>query len=217
MLNIVLADSEIELIPPKIYDHPIIKRSSNKRNKDPSEMILDSNFHHKAMKDLDDNERRGRPDIIHISLLCGLESILNKKGKLNIYIHTRKDKIIEIDPDTRLPRSYNRFLGLFEKLFKTKKVPKELELLKLKENNLNNFLKTLKGKKLVMTSEGKNENNLKKHFTKAGDYTIIIGGFPKGGYLSNPEGKKLSIYKDELTAWTVLNEVVTEYGRREIE
>ena len=213
MLNIVLADSELELIPSKIQGHNIIKRSAKKSDKNPSEMLLDSNYHHKAMKKLKQSERRGRPDIIHISLLCALESILNKEKELNLFIHTRNDKVIEIDSETRLPRSYNRFIGLFEKLFKTKTVPKDLELLKLRNETLKNLLNDLNGEKLVMTGEGESVTELKKQFPKSGDTTVIIGGFPKGDYISNPKGKKISIYKEQLTAWSTLNEVISEYER----
>ncbi len=212
MLNIVLADSELELIPSEIQEHPVIKKSSKKRGKEPSKILLDSNFHHKAMKNLDQNERRGRPDIIHISLLSALESILNKKNKLNIYIHTRDDKIIEVDPETRLPRSYNRFLGLIEKLFQVGSVPQDLELLKIEDLKLKNLLNDLSGKKFVMSEKGERVNKMEKKFEPKNN-TVVIGGFPKGKYRSNPQGEKISIYEEELTSWTVMNEIITSYER----
>lgn len=51
---------------------------------------------------------------------------------LRVYIHTRNNEIIYVKPETRIPRNYNRFVGLMESLFKNKAVPPELELLKLR-------------------------------------------------------------------------------------
>ena len=49
-------------------------------------------------------------------LLMLLDSPLNKAGKLQVYIHTAKNVLIEINPQTRIPRVYNRFAGLMGKL-----------------------------------------------------------------------------------------------------
>lgn len=65
MLNVILADSELELIPKKLWNHPVIKKFVKKRKKDVRYTLLDSSYHHKAMKNLKENYRRGRPDIVH--------------------------------------------------------------------------------------------------------------------------------------------------------
>ena len=57
-----------------------------------------------------------RPDITHQCLLMLLDSPLNKAGKLQVYIHTAKNVLIEINPQTRIPRVYNRFAGLMVQL-----------------------------------------------------------------------------------------------------
>lgn len=45
-------------------------------------------------------------------LLMLLDSPLNKAGLLQIYIHTEKNVLIEINPQTRIPRTFDRFCGL---------------------------------------------------------------------------------------------------------
>ena len=53
-----------------------------------------------------------RPDIIHQELMAVLDSPLNKAGKVKVYMHTGKNVLIEINPKTRIPRTFKRFAGL---------------------------------------------------------------------------------------------------------
>ena len=57
-----------------------------------------------------------RPDIIHQCLLNLFDSPLNKEGLLKVYIHTSKNILIDINPKTRMPRTFKRFSGLFTQL-----------------------------------------------------------------------------------------------------
>ena len=41
-----------------------------------------------------------------------LDSPLNKAGKLQIFVHTQRNVLIEVHPQTRLPRTFSRFSGL---------------------------------------------------------------------------------------------------------
>lgn len=49
-------------------------------------------------------------------LLMLLDSPLNRAGLLQVYIHTEKNVLIEINPQTRIPRTFARFCGLMGKL-----------------------------------------------------------------------------------------------------
>lgn len=53
-----------------------------------------------------------RPDITHQSLLMLFDSPLNRAGLLQVYIHTAKNVLIEVNPQTRIPRTFKRFGGL---------------------------------------------------------------------------------------------------------
>ena len=57
-----------------------------------------------------------RPDIAHQCLLALLDSPLNKAGKLQVYVRTQRNVLIEINPYTRIPRTFNRFAGLMVQL-----------------------------------------------------------------------------------------------------
>lgn len=57
-----------------------------------------------------------RPDITHQSLLMLFDSPLNRAGLLQVYIHTAHNVLIEINPQTRIPRTLKRFGGLMGEL-----------------------------------------------------------------------------------------------------
>jgi len=56
-----------------------------------------------------------RPDITHQCLMMLLDSPLNRAGMLQVYIHTERNVLIEVNPHTRIPRTFNRFSGLMSK------------------------------------------------------------------------------------------------------
>ena len=41
-----------------------------------------------------------------------LDSPLNRAGRLQIYIHTQRNVLIEVSPHIRIPRTFKRFCGL---------------------------------------------------------------------------------------------------------
>ena len=99
ILNIVLARSALETIPEEIVNHPSVKKWAERRRKDPRKLLLDMSYHYAAMRELKDWNKRGRPDIVHITLLNLLGSPLNNEGLLRVYVHTLNDYIITINPE----------------------------------------------------------------------------------------------------------------------
>ncbi len=210
----MIADSELELVPKSIVEHPAVVNYARRRGKKPEEVILDSSYHHSALKKLEDGDRRGRPDIVHICLLNALESIANKEGKLRVYVHTRNDEVIYIKPETRLPRNYNRFLGLMESLFKNRVVPKDLELLRLEEKTLGELIEEIGPDEVfVMHEEGEliKPRDFGKSLAELENPVVIVGGFPHGDFRSPVEGRKVSLYREPLMAWTVVNEIIVNF------
>ena len=214
MLHLVIADSELELVPESIADHPAVVNYARRRGKKPEEVILEGSYHHSALRKLEDGERRGRPDIVHICLLNALESIANKEGKLRVYVHTRNDEVIYIKPETRLPRNYNRFLGLMESLFKNGVVPKDLALLRIEEKTLNELVEEIAPDEVfVMHEEGEliKPRDFGRVLAELENPLVIIGGFPHGDFRSKVEGRKVSLYREPLMAWTIVNEVLVNF------
>lgn len=217
LLHIILADTELETVPKKISSDKTIKRRAQKSGRKSTEIILDSNYHHKAMKKINDSGRRGRPDIAHVCLLTALDSPLNKKRQLNFNIHTRHNKIIRINPETRIPRSYNRFIGLIEQLFQTKKVPPENPLIRMESKSLEEIIDEINPDKTINFSENGTKldrNEFLKGYNLEEDILVIIGGFPHGDFLSNVEkfsDETISLYSETLDAVTVVNHVIQFY------
>lgn len=45
------------------------------------------------------------------------DSPLNRAGLLQVYVHTTNNVLIEINPQTRIPRTFKRFAGLIGNCF----------------------------------------------------------------------------------------------------
>ena len=117
MLSLILAESAVELVPNEIAGHPAIAKLAKRKKKEPRQLVLDQSYHHAAIVRLGKSGvGRGRPDIVHFSLLVALGSPLNSDGQLNCFVHTRDDHVIALDPRTRLPRNTDRFTDLIEQL-----------------------------------------------------------------------------------------------------
>jgi len=216
MLTIVLADSELELVPPEIQHHPAIRSYAKKRGVSPTTILLDSSFHHPAMRRLDQGERRGRPDIIHLFMLLCLDSMLNAEGRLRAIVHTRNNEMIVATPDTRIPKNYTRFVGLMEDLFENGRVPTEgTPLITLEGGkDLAAILGSIGGKKVALDPGGKAVDMRRYLARKKGDITMVVGGFPHGEYNSPVKelcDEAISIYPSPLKVWTVVAEVLVNY------
>lgn len=77
--------------------------------------LLNCDDHINIMRRNNKNPGSIRPDITHQSLLMLFDSPLNRAGLLQVYIHTHKNVLIEINPQTRIPRTFKRFGGLMGK------------------------------------------------------------------------------------------------------
>jgi rRNA small subunit pseudouridine methyltransferase Nep1 len=222
MLTLVLAEAEVELMPDEISRHPAVIGHARQRGKQPRQILLDSNYHHAAMTNLSEGRRRGRPDIAHLFLLTALESIVNKQGQLNISIHTRHDQVITIDPQTRIMRNYERFLGLLEQLFENHDVPnKKQPLLSLQEHvSLKQVIEESHADSVIALSSEGTPVVLQQYFStlkkqKKQHLLCIVGGFPSGQFhadIKTIANEIISLYSEMLPAWTVASEILVNYG-----
>jgi len=217
-LIVILAESALELIPNTIIGHPSIINYARRKGKRVDEILLDRGYHHFAMKHLPEAEKRGRPDIVHLTLLNILNSPLNKRGFLESYIHTREDKVITINSEIRLPRNYDRFLGLIEQLYKFKKVPPTSKsLLTLDESTLADLVKELDISKVVGLSTKGSVKPLKElgdEISKLSSVAVLIGGFPKGHFNKENRGlidELVKIYKESLDAWVIACRLIYQF------
>nr|ACO10482.1 Probable ribosome biogenesis protein NEP1 [Caligus rogercresseyi] len=99
-LIVILHDAHLEII------------KSDKKSFDLLNSDQHTGFLRKTGRQLTDS----RPDITHQCLLMLLDSPLNRAGLLQVYIQTAKNVLIEVHPQTRIPRTFKRFSGLMVQL-----------------------------------------------------------------------------------------------------
>ncbi|KYH36357.1 MAG: 16S rRNA methyltransferase [Candidatus Bathyarchaeota archaeon B23] len=221
MLNLIFVEAALEPVPGSIVHHPSVRRDARRRGKDPSEVLLDRSLHHAAMKGLPKAHKRGRPDIIHFCLLEALGSPLNLEGGLRVWVHTLGGYIIEVDPQTRLPRDYNRFKGLIEQLFERGSVPPGAErpLLRLRRMELRELLEGIGATYVVaLTSHGRGGSleEVCRRLMGEENPAVFIGAYQKGeleGETLSLADDAVSIYPDVLDAWVVTSRLIYDFER----
>ena len=217
-LTFILAETALETVPKTILHHRSVTARAKAEAKGPEMTLLDRTYHHTAMLKLPNGEKRGRPDIAHITLLEALSTPLNREGRLNSYIHTVNDYVIQINERTRLPRNYDRFVGLMERLFLDGRVPAEGEpLLSMKKMRIEELIKKIRPTMtVVFSSVGKPTTirEVSKDIARERNPVVIVGGFPHGHFskaISNVADMVASIYDRPLDAWVVASRIIYEY------
>lgn len=215
-LVIVLAEAGIELVPQKLWRHPAVRSSAARRGKRPGEILLDVSLHHHAMLGLKDREKRGRPDITHVCLLVALSSMLNRVGLLNVHVYTYQGIWIGISRETRLPRNYNRFVGLVEQLLLRGKVPPDSErpLLWAQRLGFKEGLKEIGGSRVILLDEKGatiHPRELGRALVGEKKPVVVIGAFQRGSFsqeIRDTADDIVSIAPFPLDAWAVVARVI---------
>ncbi len=206
----ILADAELELIPEELLRERCIMNNARARGKAPEKILLDASHHHPAFEKLKECDRRGRPDIVHFFLMLCMDSDLSADGKLKVFVHTRNNDVIAVNPETRLPPHYPRFVGLIETLYEKHVVPsRENALLELRQNvPLETLVNALKPDEVVILDPDGEVVPLPEKFAamKAERVVVIIGGFSKGTFRSDMKklkASRVSLGPRMLKVWTV--------------
>ncbi len=172
------------------------------------------------MKNLGKSKKRGRPDLIHFALLQALGSPLNKERLLQVYVHTNNDYVVTVNSEARLPRNYDRFVGLLEQLFELGRVPSVGQtLLKLEHKTLPQLLEQTKTDYVMAFSRKGSPKTLEEAIPKLLEKqrpAVIIGGFPHGHFSETTirlADEVVCIDSDMLETWTLTSRVIYEYER----
>ena len=186
MFVFILADAHLEPIPKKLWRHPSVKKWSKIRGKHPSNMVLDQTLFYSAIKNDPKLRNHGRVDILHRALLTILDSELCKSRKVHsIIIHTINNETYIVDPQTRLPRHYFRFLGLMEKLLAEGIIiSADGKILIKREQNIKTAIRHEKIEYIIGLSRRGNKVNLMTYIKeKTATYNtlaFVVGAFPTG-------------------------------------
>jgi rRNA small subunit pseudouridine methyltransferase Nep1 len=178
LLNFILAESALELVPMEIRRQPAVVSDAKRRQKDASEILLDRSFHHSAMGRLKDSEKRGRPDLVHVTLLSVTGTPLYLDGLVRVFVHTYDDNVLEIAERTRVPKNYLRFRGLMEEALVER--PRQ-GLIKVHPMALDELVRKISSDLVVgLSVQGKMTSleGLAKMVTAARSPCIFVGGFP---------------------------------------
>jgi rRNA small subunit pseudouridine methyltransferase Nep1 len=222
MLNVLFVEAALEVVPRKISRHPSVTRNAKRDGKNPEGVLLDRSLHHRAMLDLPEGEKRGRPDILHFCLLEALGSPLNKVGRLKAMAQNINGDFIDFAPELRLPRDCNRFDSLMEQLFAEKRVPpgdEEKPLMTLVRKSLKDIRGEIKpSRTFALTSHGKAEklDELCKRLAGEENPLIFLGAYPHGAMREETlaeADEAVSIHPEALEAWVVTSRLVYEYEK----
>ncbi|AEM37964.1 Suppressor Mra1 family protein [Pyrolobus fumarii 1A] len=217
-LKLVFFESSLELVPQELWSHPSVYKAAWKRGKQPGKTLLDSSLHHQAIRQarLPEAEKRGRPDVVHILLLEALSSPLNEAGVLEIYIHTIGDYVITVRPETRIPRNYNRFVGLIEQLFEEGRVPPNAPtpLMEIRPMTIRSLVRLLKPTHTILYSWGieaprrrtrEIAEEVQEAIEAGSTVVLLLPGYPHG----NPRDSTIEVAEKRYTplarleAWTL--------------
>jgi len=218
MISLILAESSLELVPAELQSHPSVNSHAQKLGKRPSEILLDNSWHYAAMKGIDNEIKRGRPDLVHFSILEATTIPLYFENKIKIFIHTINDKVISIEENVHIPKSYHRFAGLFEKLFLEKTITvNNKKLLSLRDQSFSKLIDEINPSQIIGLSTTGQPNSFEKISTNLlDDSCIVIGGFQKGYFsdsMKNNFSDIFSIGNISLEAHVVVARMLYEYEK----
>ncbi|MFW9885323.1 MAG: 16S rRNA methyltransferase [Candidatus Thorarchaeota archaeon] len=227
MLHVILLESAIELVPTHLTSTKLIQKHASRRGKKPNQLLLDQSYHGQVMTNLENAERRGRPDIAFLSLMTLLETPLCRHGLLSIHLHLQDGRVVEVNPAVRLPRNYDRFVGLFEQLLLMGRVPPESEpLLRVTDETLTDLLLRLRADSpqsiTVLCVEGGIQttiDGLESIFPEDELVPVIlgVGAFPHGDFSEDVKSvfqNQIELDPEVMMAWHVCAEMLWVYSKK---
>jgi rRNA small subunit pseudouridine methyltransferase Nep1 len=182
-LHFVIAEAALELIPEPLRREPSVRRDAERRAREPGGILLDRSVHHSAMLKLRDGYRRGRPDLVHLTLLNVTSTPLHQEGKARVYVQTLDDSVLEFGEGARPPKSYARFRNLMEKLLVER--PEE-GLVRVRKATLPQLLKgvgTDFSAGLSVQGAPERLEELAGELALRKYPAVVVGGFPRGHFL----------------------------------
>ena len=218
MISLILSESALELVPSELKYHPSVVSHARKLGKLPSEILLDNSWHFAAMKGITNEIKRGRPDLVHFSILEATTIPLYLKNKIKLYVHTIDDKVIYFSQNIHVPKSYHRFEGLIEKLYQEKKITANNDvLLEIKEKTFSELLDEINPSKVIgFSTKGVSSSYEKIAADISDDTCIVLGGFQKGHFSDSIENKINDLYSvgdESFEGHVVVSRLLYEYEK----
>jgi len=182
VLNLVIVEAALELVPSEISKHASVRNDARRRELDPSGILLDRSIHHAAMLKLREDSKRGRPDLVHLTLLSVTSTPHYQAGRMKVFIHTRDDVVLEFREGTRPPKSYFRFRDLMQQALVERP---DSGLITLFEATVPRLLKRIGSDPAIgLSVQGRpvSLEDLADQLESAKNPAVLVGGFPKGHF-----------------------------------
>lgn len=215
---VLIVEAALELVPRELWGFSDVRAHARRRGVDPGRMLLDISYHYRAMRErLADWYRRGRPDIVHTTLLTIMSSPLWLRGLVDVAVETRHG-VVAFRRGVRIPRSYDRFCGLMAQvLYEGSAPPGSSDPLIVLHRGVDalEYLSRASVDRVFLLDEGGRRVDL---FSLARSIAgcrypaILLGGFQRGSFSSRIYSAgfdRVSIYPEPLDAWSVICRVLT--------
>ena len=218
MISLILSESALELVPYELEEHPSVVSHAKKLGKHPSDILLDNSWHFAAMKGIKNEIKRGRPDLVHFSILEATTIPLYYQNKLNLFVHTIDNKVIRFGKNVHIPKSYHRFQGVVEKLFQEKKIMSKNELLlDMKEQTFSELIEEINPSNVIGFSTEGELSSYQKIASKIPDNScIVLGGFQKGHFSDSVQNEITNLYSvgnESFEGHVVASRILYEYEK----
>ena len=218
MISLILSESALELVPSELRHHPSVISHARRLGKNSSEILLDNSWHFAAMKGIKNEIKRGRPDLVHFSILEATTIPLYFQNKMRLFVHTVDDKIISFGENVHIPKSYHRFAGVMEKLYREKEITADNDvLLKIEDKTFSELVDEINPSKIIGFSINGNKNTYEKIAAEITDDTcIVFGGFQKGHFSDLVENKITDLYSvgsESFEGHVVIARMLYEYEK----
>jgi rRNA small subunit pseudouridine methyltransferase Nep1 len=218
MISLILSESALELVPYELEEHPSVVSHAKKLGKYTSDILLDNSWHFAAMKGIKNEIKRGRPDLVHFSILEATTIPLYYQNKLNLFVHTIDNKVIRFGKNVHIPKSYHRFQGVIEKLFKEKKIISKNELLlDMKEQTFSKLIEEINPSSVIGFSTEGALSSYEKIASEIPDNScIVLGGFQKGHFSDSVQNEITNLYSvgnESFEGHVVTSRILYEYEK----
>ena len=219
MISLILSESALELVPYELENHPSVVSHARRLGKNPFEILLDNSWHFAAMKGIQNEMKRGRPDLVHFSILEATTIPLYLQNKMKLYIHTIDDKVISFGENVHIPKSYHRFAGVMEKLYRERKITSGNGdvLLTIEDKTFSELLDDINPSKIVGFSTNGKKNTYEEIATEISDGAcVVFGGFQKGHFSDTIQDKITDLYSvgdESFEGHVVIARMLYEYEK----
>ena len=218
MVYLILAESSLELVPEKLKSHPSVISHAKKLGKNTSAILLDNSWHFAAMKGMGDEIKRGRPDLVHFSILEATSIPLYFENRIRIFVHTINDKVIYLGQNVHITKSYHRFAGLMEKLFSEGSITTgDHKLLSIQDKSFRQLIDEITPSQIIgMSTMGKSSSFDRIASSLVDNSCIVVGGFQKGHFSNAVQNQLTDLFSAgfiPLESHVVVARILYEYEK----